>query len=337
MGLPLKNLCLASFGLIGLLSSCYQPLEVQYTASTPKNNRGSSGGGNANLQEPVSTSQNSCVGSTSSPLSKVTRAYHAVAGVSADLLSLDIYGLRNSNTDCLRPVVIYVHGGGWQNGNKSNVAFKNTGFNSQGFVFVSTNYRLATATSNKHPTQVQDLSRAIAWVRSNIAGYGGDANNISLLGHSAGAHLVSLIATHPSYTQSPGNFLRSDIRCVVSNDTDSYDLSQNAEEGSAGQQDSIATVFGSNPSTLADGSPLNHVQANVGIPRFQVVVRGTNNHKAGGQLFHAELREAGVSSELKDLSSFGFSHEEVNEFIGKPGESVVTSSVMNFIKDCARD
>jgi arylformamidase len=237
----------------------------------------------------------------------------------------------------LRPVVLYVHGGGWQNGTKNNVDYKNTAFNAQGFVFVSTNYRLATATSNKHPTQVQDLSRAIAWLRANIQSYGGDPENISLIGHSAGAHLVSLIATHPNYTQTPGNFLRSDIRCVVSNDTDSYDLSQNATDGSAGQQNSISVVFGSNPATLADGSPITHVQSNVGIPRFQVIVRGTNNHKAGGQAFFAELSDAGISAEIKDFSSFGFSHEEVNEFVGKPGESVVTGAVMNFLKDCTAD
>ena len=245
--------------------------------------------------------------------------------------------MGHSPSSLLRLLGLSMVGGGWQNGNKSNIAFKNTVFNAQGFVFVSTNYRLATATTNKHPTQVQDLSRAIAWVRSNIESYGGDPENISLLGHSAGAHLVSLIATHPSYSVIPGNSLRSDLRCVVSNDTDSYDLSENATNGSSGQQNSISVVFGSNPSTWADGSPITHVKANVGIPRFQVVVRGTNNHKAGGQNFYNELRAAGIPAEIKDFSSFGFSHEEVNEFIGKPGETVVTSSVINFLKNCTKD
>ena len=99
-------------------------------------------------------------------------------------LSLDIYPTSQPNA----PVMIYVHGGGWRRGNKSNVDAKPAAFNQHGFAFISMDYRLIPEVDIAE--QVGDVTAAIAWVKSNIARYGGDPNRIFLMGHSAGAHLV---------------------------------------------------------------------------------------------------------------------------------------------------
>jgi acetyl esterase/lipase len=68
---------------------------------------------------------------------------------------------------------------------------------SQGYVAVLVNYRLSPAV--KHPEHVRDIARAYAWVRQNIGKHGGDPDRIVLAGHSAGGHLVALLAVDDGF------------------------------------------------------------------------------------------------------------------------------------------
>src|SRR5262249_28622897 len=82
---------------------------------------------------------------------------------------LDVYspgGAKNL------PVVFWIHGGGWQTGDKKDVHVKPQVFNDKGFVFVSTNYRLLPNVDME--TIVRDVARAVRWVHGHIAGHGGD-------------------------------------------------------------------------------------------------------------------------------------------------------------------
>jgi triacylglycerol lipase len=113
------------------------------------------------------------------------------------LQKLDVYTLA-SKSRFPRPVLIYVHGGGFTRGDKTesgkpfydNVlvwAARN------GLVGVNINYRLAPKAP--FPAGAQDLASAIAWARAHIADYGGDPDRIFVFGHSAGAsHLVDYIS-----------------------------------------------------------------------------------------------------------------------------------------------
>lgn len=73
------------------------------------------------------------------------------------------------------------------------------------------------------PTHNIDVTDAIKWVTDNIDTYGGDVNNIALLGHSAGAHLVALTGTNPSFLNAVGLSF-SDIRGIAAIDTEGYDI-----------------------------------------------------------------------------------------------------------------
>ncbi len=97
---------------------------------------------------------------------------------------LDIY-TSDSAVEGSLPVMFWIHGGGWQTGDKSNVALKPKVLTDRGFVFVSTNYRLLPDV--KMDVLIRDVAKSLGWLHRNIAEYGGDPNRIFVGGHSAGA------------------------------------------------------------------------------------------------------------------------------------------------------
>ena len=103
------------------------------------------------------------------------------------------------------PVLFFVHGGAWVTGDKDQfgvyAAFASA-FAKLGIGVVVTNYRLSPAVT--HPEHVKDVARAFAWTAKNIAKHGGDKDRLFLCGHSAGAHLVSLLTTDASYLKPHG-------------------------------------------------------------------------------------------------------------------------------------
>lgn len=111
-----------------------------------------------------------------------------------------------------RPVIIWFHGGGWNNGGRPQYAFAGRAFASQGFVTVVVGYRLAD--EGKFPNFMEDAAAAIRWTRANIARYGGSPDRIVLAGHSAGAHIVTLAALDQSWLgdlASPGGPIKGVI------------------------------------------------------------------------------------------------------------------------------
>src|SRR5262245_48410044 len=115
---------------------------------------------------------------------------------------LDLF-LPKGKTDY--PVVVLVHGGAWMLGdNRCCGLYSSVGefLAGQGVGAVLINYRLSPGV--KHPEHVRDVARAVAWTREHIAGYGGRPDQLFLLGHSAGGHLVSLLATDEKYLKAEG-------------------------------------------------------------------------------------------------------------------------------------
>jgi acetyl esterase/lipase len=111
--------------------------------------------------------------------------------------TLDVFSPKDER-DC--PVVLFVHGGAWTLGDKDLFGlYRGVGrfLARHGVTAVCINYRLSPLV--KHPEHVKDVARAFAWVRAHAADYGGDPDRILLCGHSAGGHLVSLLASDESY------------------------------------------------------------------------------------------------------------------------------------------
>ena len=91
------------------------------------------------------------------------------------------------------PVLIYVHGGAWMHGDKSEAAMFARSMTAQGYLVVSLNYRLYP--NGRYPAMIQDVKCAIRALRAHAGEYNLDPNRIGAMGVSAGGHLVSLVGT----------------------------------------------------------------------------------------------------------------------------------------------
>lgn len=100
------------------------------------------------------------------------------------------------------PVVLFIHGGGWYKGNKDQYHFVADALVRRGHVVVVPDY--IKYPKGRFPTFVEDIALAVSWVKQHIGQYGGNPQQIMLVGHSAGAHTGALLATDASYLQKVG-------------------------------------------------------------------------------------------------------------------------------------
>jgi acetyl esterase/lipase len=173
------------------------------------------------------------------------------------------------------PVVVLVHGGAWVSGDKTFDYIPEVGrtLARQGIGVVAPNYRLSPFV--KHPAHVADVARAVAWARKEIPAHGGRTDGIFLFGHSAGGHLVSLLASDERHLKGAG-LSREDIKAViaVSGVYQVTDLTVNLFGGGgrlprALTASPFALAFGRDPEVGRQASPITHVQA--GLPPFLVL------------------------------------------------------------------
>lgn len=113
--------------------------------------------------------------------------------------------------------VVYVHGGSWMHGDKSEAGMFASSMNSLGYVVVSVNYRLYPPAT--WPSMIEDVKCAIRWLRAHAAEYNLDPDHIAAIGPSAGGHLVSLLGTTtPENGWDVGEYLEqsSRVQAVIS-------------------------------------------------------------------------------------------------------------------------
>jgi acetyl esterase/lipase len=106
---------------------------------------------------------------------------------------LDIWRQPGRRAGTLSPVMVYVHGGSWTAGSKRvPSSYLTAQLATRGWLCVSIDYRLGPR--HRWPAQIVDVKRALAWLRANVAAYGGDPSFIAVTGGSAGGHLAALAA-----------------------------------------------------------------------------------------------------------------------------------------------
>ena len=146
-----------------------------------------------------------------------------VAYGSADLDRLDVFLPKTRASGAPAPIIMMVHGGAWCVGDKaaaSVTANKVARWTAKGFVFVSVNYPMVGEGADAL-AQANHVARAVAFVQANAGKWGGDPSRLILMGHSAGAHLVSLVNADARMRQANG--VRP-ILGTVSLDADAIDV-----------------------------------------------------------------------------------------------------------------
>jgi arylformamidase len=269
-------------------------------------------------------------------LARLDLRYRELDGVSPALTSLDLY--LPARDDCtLAPLVVWVHGGGWQVGDKRNgIEPKRALFVGEGYGFASVNYRLSTEDASppvRHPDHVGDVAAAVAYLLANAPEHGLDATRVVLLGHSAGGHLVALLGTDPRHLAAAGRAV-SELDGVGSYDGAGYDIPR---EMAQGPNPLYLAAFGDDPEVWRDASPQHHAADVVGSrPHFQLARRGTPERRDVNDDFAAALAAAGSVVDVIDASSLD--HEGVQRSLGAAGDEVMTPAVLDFVARCfARD
>lgn len=115
-------------------------------------------------------------------------------------LSLDVH--RPAPGAALPPVVVFLHGGSWRHGDREGYRFVGQRLARAGALVLVPDYRKAPG--HAFPDFMYDTARAVAWARDNAARLGGDPARVFVMGHSAGAHMVALLATDPRYLAAVG-------------------------------------------------------------------------------------------------------------------------------------
>src|SRR5439155_1106306 len=152
------------------------------------------------------------------------------------------------------PLLFSVHGGSWRGGDKQIPKALGNLFGRMGWAVASTNYRLSPAV--KHPTHVQDVARAFAYLYKNASQYGIDRSRIVILGHSAGGHLVALLALDHRYLEQEGVPAEA-IKGVIGT-SGMYDVPKWYEPHRVPSTRSQA--FGS-VQTMEEASPIRHLHS----------------------------------------------------------------------------
>lgn len=151
------------------------------------------------------------------PLAEVSKqlniAYNSAQDADPVRHKLDAYLPKDAKNF---PMMMFVHGGTWRSGSKDLYAALGETFAKQGIGVIIINYRLSRADNNfKHPDHVKDVAKAFGWMKSNAEKMGGDVKKLYLAGHSAGGHLISLLATDHQYLKAEKCEVK-DIRGVMS-------------------------------------------------------------------------------------------------------------------------
>jgi arylformamidase len=236
------------------------------------------------------------------------------------------------------PVVFWIHGGGWQAGNKSMVGVKPKAFVEAGFVFVSINYRLLPTVDMA--TLTGDVATALGWVHKNITTYGGDPNRLLVMGHSAGGQLAALMCTDEKYVKAEG-FSLAAIKGCMPVDADTFDIPaiiEVAETRARVHHLPLPTnghrqKFGNDPTKHLDFSAVTHVAAGKGIPPFLILhIAGNPDTSAQARRLAAVLQTAGISAKVVGRDT---THEGLNDAIGVPDDPV-TNAVFAFVADALK-
>jgi acetyl esterase/lipase len=264
--------------------------------------------------------------STERVVTRLDERYASIEGVDPSLLLLDVHAPKDAKG---LPVMIFLHGGGWRRGDKagegalSHAAF----FNTHGWIYISVNYRLSPAVM--HPAHCEDVAKALAFIARHVAEWGGDVKRLHLSGHSAGAHLASLVALNDRFLKAQG-LSPAMLRGVVLLDTAAYDLEAIMRKNPP-EMTPYPAAFGKDPAVWRDASPLAQVAAGRGTPPMLLVVAfGGEDKGVRAETLVEKLRGIGTRADILDASVLRH-HGSLNKEFGA-ADDPVAPKVLAFLE-----
>jgi acetyl esterase/lipase len=224
--------------------------------------------------------------------------------VDAESLKLDLY-LPAEQTAALRPGLVFIHGGGWSGGDKQEFADKAQEMAGRGYVAISVNYRLAP--KHRYPAAIEDVQRAVRWLRRNADAYHVDPERIGAMGASAGGHLASMLGVRETRgLKEPSDAYSARVNCVV----DYFGrMDLTLEPIGTGWTDYRPAFLGKSkaeaPELYAEASPITYVDAHTAPFLIVQGARDKQVQPPQSERMLEALDRAGVEASLLLLSGAG--------------------------------
>lgn len=197
--------------------------------------------------------------------------------------TLNIYKPKNKKFTN-NPVLIFVHGGNWNAGNKKNYGFIGRNFAKKGITTVIAGYTLSPKAN--YDDMAKEIAKAVIWTKENISKYNGDSNNIYLTGHSAGGHLIALIGTNPKYLAD-----KSIIKGIILNDAAGLDMKHYLEEIPPTNENGYLTTWSNDPETWKDASPIYFIDNKTPKMMIYIGSKTYESIKVANERFLKELHK----------------------------------------------
>lgn len=220
------------------------------------------------------------------------------------------------------PLVIWVHGGGWAAGDKSDIGRdEDIKMNdtkklllAKGYAVAAPNYR--TLPDTKFPEPMQDVAASVRFLRAHAGEFGLDTNRFALMGDSAGAHLGAMTAMTPKNAELQGTLGQggdASVKAFVGY-YGIYDLTKRTEDqkaqcggGKPGAESSHGRLIGADPDSpegepvAAKASPVTYVAPDSPPTLLFQGKQDCTAPPMQAERYHAALKQAGVATELTEL------------------------------------
>ena len=198
-------------------------------------------------------------------------------------LKLNIFVPKKISKEKL-PVLLFVHGGNWNTGNKNMYGFIGRNFAKKAVITVIPSYTLSP--NANYDQMTQEIAQAIRWTKQNIKNYGGNSEMIFVTGHSAGGHLVALATLNPIYKVPPNT-----VSGIILNDAAGLDMKHYLENYPPTDENDYLKTWTANPDEWKNASPIYFLDAE--IPPFLIYI-GEKTYpslKVGNDRFLRELNK----------------------------------------------
>lgn len=267
----------------------------------------------AQVSAPASASVPAPNTAPGAPAQPVTPTARELSFGSHPLQRLDFY---SSAVPGPRPLILFVHGGAWVGGDKSDStgSAKIRHYTQAGYQLASVNYRLLPEVDIEH--QADDVAASLAALLDRSAELGIDTRRVVLMGHSAGAHLAALVATDPRYLKRY-DLTPEDIGGVALLDGAAYDVPSQIVDAGPLLGFAYQVAFGSGSSRQLSLSPANHAGGDNARDFLLLHVERPEAQRQAYRLAEA-LQGAGTRATVAGVPGRGMEgHNRINAMLGR--------------------
>lgn len=236
--------------------------------------------------------------------------------------TMDVYTVPAASP---APVIVMVHGGGWRIGDKDNPGLaepKAAHYNAMGYVFIAIDYPLLPEADPL--TQAREVAHALAFIQEHAGLWHGDGRRVVLMGHSAGAHIVSLLASSSELARQAG---AARWLGTVALDSAAYDVERIMRGPHFPLYDQ---AFGNDPGYWSKVSPLTRLDARP-APMLLVCSSLRRESCPQARTFAAKATSLGGTVRVQPEA---LSHRDINVTLGKPG--AYTDAIDDFLRSLRR-